>query len=370
MAAPAETRRALPRVLRVVVTVALALALAGLAFWAGRTTLQPAGSVVDAPTPAVVAEVSEQTVGRSLNLNVTVSQETRPLAVNTLAGVVTWVSGAGTTEQGGVLYRVRGRPVTAIAGSLPFYRSLHRGISGEDVRQLRRALVGLKLLSTIGQRFDSATERAVRRWQAKLHAPVTGRIVLGEAVAVPKLPSALSLNRTVLRKGELLSGGERVVLGRIGQPTFALEVSNQQAKLIPTTATIAMTYQDTTWPAVISDTTVTENNDTRFTLTAPSGGPVCAKKCSRLTGGKEVYLPAQVQVIPPVTGPAVPVAAITTNPDGTATVAVVGADDALLDRRVKILGSQDGVAVVDGLALGERVQVMAGAQPSASSSPR
>jgi len=84
-----------------------------------------------------------------------------------------------------------------------------------------------------------------------------------------------------------------------------------------------------------------------------------------------------VAVVKPATGPAVPVAAITTQADGRTTVLMVDGSGARAEREVRVKASQDGVAIVDGVKVGERVQVLAdsgdasvSAQPSASSSER
>lgn len=328
--------------------------------------MQPTTNAADAPPSAVVATVQKQSVGRVLNLNVTVSQSTRPLAVNVRSGVVTSVAGRGTTKQGDVLYRVGNHPVVAIMGTMPFYRTLTTGDKGTDVAQLRRALVAQKLLRSPGKKFDGATYSALRAWQKRLGVESTGRLELGDAVAIAKLPAGLSLDRKLLRKGLVLNGGEKVVSGRVGQPSFALVVGQEQAKLIPSSATLTMTYKGAAWKAVIADSTVTANGETQLALTAPGGGAVCGKKCGLVSGDKDLYVPAEVQIVPPVSGPAVPVAAVTTNADGTASVTIIGDDGRSLPRTVTVKGSQDGVAVVDGVTVGERVQVLAAPEPSAS----
>ncbi|MFT3860047.1 peptidoglycan-binding protein [Micropruina sp.] len=348
------------------VTVVGAFAVATVAFLAGRATLQPVESPDDAKAADVIAVVRQQSVGRVLNMNVTVSQATRPLAVNFRTGVVTSIAGGGPVRQGSVLYRVANRPVVAIAGTMPFYRALSVGKSGQDVVQLRRALVEAKLLGSAGRTFDEATLRALRAWQKRVGWRPTGRLELGDAVAVADLPGVVSLDRKVLRKGAVLSGGEELVFGRVGRPAFSLVVGQEQAALIPATATITMTYRGATWKAVVAESAVAENGETRIVLTAGGGRAVCGSNCDLVSGGSDIYVPATVQIIPPVEGPAVPVAAVVTNTDGTAAVTVIADDGAASSRAVTIRGSQDGVAVVDGVTVGERVLVVPGPSPSPS----
>ena len=358
----AERKRSVGRALMVGV---LAIGVVGLAFWAGRATL-PQSAPEESAGAAVAATVAEQSVGRVLQVNVTVAQSRVPLAVNRLSGTVTSVGGSGTVKVGSVLYRVDRRPVVAVAGSMPFYRPLAQGNTGRDVRQLNDALVKLGYRTNSSDRYDTTTRLAVRKWQGDLSATVTGQIALGDLVAIPKLPAAVTIDRKMVRKGLSLAGGEQVISGRSGDPSFALVVGEEQAQLIPSTATVTLSYKGRSWKAVISDSSVTENGETRLDLTAPSGGVVCGKTCDALQTDSELYVPAEVTIIPSVKGPAVPVAAIVTNPDGTVKVQVVGADGSLTDRTVQVLGSQDGLAVVKGVEPGERVQVLAAPTPSPS----
>lgn len=82
-------------------TVAVVVAAVGaLGFWAGRTTLRPIEVAADVPASAVVVPVKEQTVGRTLSLNVSVAQPREALGVNSLPGVVTKVSSAESFANG------------------------------------------------------------------------------------------------------------------------------------------------------------------------------------------------------------------------------------------------------------------------------
>ena len=191
-----------------ILVVAL-LVLAG--FWAGRVTMQPPAVATDLPDAEVLVDVTEQTLGRELNLNVTVSQPRRVLAANALTGVVTSVSDTGEVAVGDELYRVAGVPVRAVQGATPFHRALGLRDRGEDVRQLQQALVALGLLSAADGTYGASTERAVKTWQKQLGIAQSGRVALGELVAVPHLPSALSLDADVIGPGVVLAGGEKVV---------------------------------------------------------------------------------------------------------------------------------------------------------------
>ncbi|PFG19056.1 hypothetical protein [Serinibacter salmoneus] len=66
-----------------------------------------------------------------------------------------------TVEPGSVLLEVTGRPVIALPGELPVYRSLRAGVSGPDVTQLQEALGSLDLDAGNSGTYDAATAAAV-----------------------------------------------------------------------------------------------------------------------------------------------------------------------------------------------------------------
>lgn len=347
--------------------VVAVLFVAAAAFGAGRVVAldAPAG---DAQSEApVTVTVSEEEVGRTFQLNTTVTQERVPLAANLLAGVVTWVGASGEFGQGQTLYEVAGVPVRAVAGSTPFYRALAPDMAGQDVRQLNQVLADLGYLAGVDDQFDTWTENALKDWQDDLGMEETGSVALGELVAVPALPATLFLDPQVARPGGVLAGDEDIVSQTAGSPSFFLEVSESQAQQIPSTATVEVINGENTWDAVIADSKRDEaQNVTDLVLTAPDGSAVCGDECASLPASEKLYLPSRVQVVAPESGPAVPVAALSTQPDGSVTLAVVSAAGAVEQRPVTVRAAQDGIAIVDGVQVGEVVEVFGGSTPARS----
>jgi len=255
------------------------------------------------------------------------------------------------------LYWVGGTPVRVVAGSTPFYRDLSFGVKGADVGQLRDALHALGYLSASGgSSFDSATVRAVKAWQKALGVDATGVVANGELVAVASLPAVLTLDAS-LWPGAVLAGGEQVVFDNAGVPTFVLELGATEAQQITADATVTISSGDNSWPAVITGQQQTPSGTVQFALAAPDGGVVCGDQCDALPADQEtIYLLSKVSVVPPVSGPAVPVAAVVTKPDGL-TVVYVDGGGVRVETPVTVLGSQDGVAVVDGVSDGQQVYV-------------
>jgi peptidoglycan hydrolase-like protein with peptidoglycan-binding domain len=320
-----------------------------------------------------LAEVTEQTVGKVLRYNVTVTRSRTPVVANMMVGMVTKVAKAGKFGVGEVVYAVDAIPVRVVAGTTPFYRSLSIGAKGSDVAQLRAALHKLGYLSiSSGSSYDQSTSRAVKAWQRALGIPQTGTVDKGELIAVAKLPASLSLDTKILRRGALLQGGEQALFSNTGTPTFALELSQSEAEQVSIDAAITVNSDDASWPAKITKSEQLSDGTTRFSLAAPKGGVVCGDECGKLpAGSSKLYLLSKISVVEPQTGPAVPVAAITTQADGSTTVMVAGTNGDLEQRSVTVKGSQDGVAVVEGVQVGESVQVLSGTTqtaPAATSS--
>ena len=343
--------------LRLLVLVVVLVLMVGGGFWAGRVTLRaPAPVVVDDPSGLLVSVV-DQTVGKSFQYNVSVSRDRTPVAVNVLAGVVTGVSPSGLFDVGGVLYWVDGVPVRVVEGLTPFYRDLASGARGADVGELRDALHTMGFLAASGGlTFDAATVKAVKAWQKQLGVTQSGVVRFGELVAVGRLPAVLTLDVS-LWVGGVLSGGERVVFDNAGVPTFVLELGATEAQQITADATVEVMSGGYSWPAVITGQSQTPSGTVQFSLAAPDGGVVCGDDCDVLPADQEtIYLLSRVSVVPPVSGPGVPVAAITTKVDGS-TVVFVDDNGIRVETPVTVLGSQDGVAVVDGVTDGQRVYV-------------
>lgn len=347
--------------------IVLVVGLAG--FWAGRVTLQEPPGQTQAPDASVTVEVTAQSVGKVLTYNVTAAQTRASLASNTVTGVVTSAATSGEFKVGQVAYVVGATPVRLVQGTTPFWRALSEDDSGADVAQLKRALKSLGYLSdAAGVRFDRATTAAVIRWQRATGAERTGEIPLGQLVAVPRLPGKVFVDKKVARPGAVLAGGEQIISAATGDPVFTLPLQQEQARLVPASATLKVHSGSLTWPAVITSSTNDANGGVTFALSAPGGGSVCGQHCGQLPAADTTYLFSDVEVVAPATGPAVPVAAIITQADGTTTVTVVAGTGARSQRTVQVRASQDGVAIVGGVEVGEHVQVLS-ASPSPVATP-
>lgn len=351
--------RSLRRLGWLLVTVLLVVVAVGAGWWAGRATLTPATEYAAEGDAVVTTTVIEGSVGRSLTVGVTLRQPVEVVATNTLAGMVTEVRVAGEVSSGEVIYVVAGVPVRAVAGQTPFYRDLARGVSGSDVEQLQETLVELGHLSSEPNGiFGVGTYEAVRAWQSELGIERTGVVALGEVLAVSQLPASLRLGDGI-RPGVPVSGGEEAILASSGSQEFTLVLSADQAATITTEVALRVFFEDLTWEARAAGSRVDENGHVVLDLVAPDGGPACGQDCDRLPADEQLSLRAEAIVTPEITGPVVPVTAVRTGVDAQAYVQTADG----IRREVRVLGSGQGLAVVEGVDLGEQV-VISGADPA------
>ena len=167
------------------------LLAAGAARWtvarprAGRE--DPAGSAPATTTAAVTARdlrAQEQVQG-------TLGYGEARTVTNQRQGTITWLPQEGAVvRRGQAMYRVDGKPVQLLYGSLPAWRELAVGVDdGPDVRQLERNLVALGFdpdrAITVDDHFSWATRAAVQRWQEVLGLEETGTVRAADAVWQP-----------------------------------------------------------------------------------------------------------------------------------------------------------------------------------------
>ena len=121
--------------------------------------------------------------------------------------VVTQVPTVGSTvSRGQAAFWVAGRPVIALVGELPMYRTISPGDCGPDVSNLQAAIYHAGLgLSTSGC-YDQKTRKAVEQLYERVGSTITpsGEIPLGELVFVPSVP--VDVASVALARGEVARG--------------------------------------------------------------------------------------------------------------------------------------------------------------------
>lgn len=325
---------------------------AGAGGWAIGATLVEADASAQTPDQSVWAEAAETSIGSSFNLSTTVKQPVKTVASNHLSGVVSSVS-PGELKSGEQLYAVAGTKVYVVEGKTPFYQDITPKSSGQNIKQVETFLKSSgHFHGTPDASYDSATSAAIKAWQTATKQKPDGIIPLGHLVAIPTLPAQVELDEGIT-PGKQLAGGEDAVRAANGERTFSMSLTEEQAAVIPQDTVVEVIHEKSVWPAMISQTTTDETVAVTHVLSAPDGGAVCGKECGALPSSSSVTLRSKVIVVPATKGIGIPAAAITTTASGQAQVLT---ESGVVD--VKVLTSGQGIAIVEGLAAGDKVQVL------------
>jgi hypothetical protein len=171
---------------------AAALVAAGVAAYLalGRSADETTAAE-EADAPVATAAVTRRDLAETETFDGTLGYANERTVVNQLAGTITRLAEQGSiVERGQVLYRVDGRPVIVMYGTVPAYRPLSSDVeNGSDVRQLEWNLVALGYDPdrdiSIDTDFDWATSAAIARWQEDRGLAEDGVVDLGEVVFLP-----------------------------------------------------------------------------------------------------------------------------------------------------------------------------------------
>jgi len=267
---------------------------------------------------------------------------------------------SGVINAGDVLMSVDLRPVVVAQGSVPAFRDLGVGVSGDDVRQLQGFLqAGGYLRGAPDGKFQAATAAAVRAWQKALGVEATGVVRAGDVVFVASLPAHVVFADGVI-VGAVISPGQPILSVVDEAPVFQATVSaNTSSTVVPTSGqqvSVSSPDGSVTWQAVVGQVTPGTLGGYAANLAAADGGPVCADQCGLFAytpGG--LMVSGTLVVSPTVTGPAVPLAAVGTAPDGSRFVLRQDGSKAV----VSVVGGDASMLIVDGVQVGDVVQLFA-----------
>lgn len=337
-----------------------AVIIASLGFAAGRTTLVPPTANTTASPPAV-ADVTQATVGRYLPLSVTASWERRTVVIPALHGVLTesFVDDGELRQAGDVVISVDLQPVIIAEGGVPSFRDLVPGHHGPDVRQLQRLLADQGFLRQGTYRagtYDSPTTAAVRAWQKDLDVPVTGTVAAQAIVYTTDLPARVVLHKDVV-VGTTITADTPVLDVLAPAPQVTAYVTNGSPLAVGATVEVLLgeSWQNT----VITDMAAhpTDPDASLAHLGLPqSDAPLCGKGCEISPSEQGSALQGRVVIVPEVSGPTIPAAALLTAPEGS--TYVLDSTGQRIDVIVQAHG--DGQVVVDGLGDTTTVQLPEG----------
>lgn len=334
---------------------AAGVAVSGAAFWAGAVVARPA-----APAPAPATEVAytvlEGTVGHSLHFTASAAWPTVGLAASPVGGIVTSVDlvAGGEISSGQVLFTVDLQPVVAAVGEVPAFRDMVPGDRGPDIRQLQEFLVvtrGAELRPD--GIFGPTTTQAVKEWErSTAGAPhPDGYVRLGEVIFVPQLP-VRAVAAEDLRVGGRIEAGATAVEVLAPAPDVAITVTGAQLTTIPLDAPVTVTLAGEVLGGAIARTAENADGTVALVLEGTGGGPICADRCGELLPAPgPANVSVDIVVVPSTTGPAVPVAAVKTDPGGDPYVTTEDGRDV----PVEVRASHGGLAVVQGIEPGSTI---------------
>jgi peptidoglycan hydrolase-like protein with peptidoglycan-binding domain len=212
------------RILLVVGAVGLAAAaVAGAAVGFGGSsaaTTQATGPRVST-TPVTRATLTQtQQVDGTLDYGAPVTVNGRG------SGVITWLPAPGAVlRRGQPVYKADDRPVSLFYGTLPLYRQLGTGDSGDDVKQVEHNLAALGYAGlTVDTHYTAATAAAVRDWQQHLGVAQTGVLDPADVVVAPTRLRVASL---AAHLGDPASGPTLAYTGTTRVVRIALDVALQ-----------------------------------------------------------------------------------------------------------------------------------------------
>jgi Putative peptidoglycan binding domain len=225
--------------------VILGGAVGGLALAWGSAAKEPAANPALPPATAEVARatlVDTKTVSGTLGYG-----DPAPIRA-AWTGTLTWIAPVGSTvTRGEPLFKVDERPVVALYGSLPLYRTLRAGVEGSDIKQFEENLSKLGYTGfTVDETYTAATAEAARSWQADLGLPKTGAVEPGQLVVTP---GAVRVAEHTARVGDRIggdTGGGASVLSYTGTTrlvTVELEVADQALAAKSRTVTVTVPGQ-------------------------------------------------------------------------------------------------------------------------------
>ncbi|NKY38688.1 peptidoglycan-binding protein [Cellulomonas septica] len=256
---------------------------------------------------------------------------------------------------GQVVMTVNLRPVVVAQGAVPAFRAMQRGDRGPDVAQLQQLLRQLGYAAPESSAYDAATTSAVRSWQRATGLPVDGVVAAGDVLFLPTLPGRLALAEDV-RVGAVVAAGEALFDVLSAEPKVTVTLDAAQVATVPQDAAVTVRVGDRRWEGVIASSTTVDDGSMVLALTAVDGTPVCGEDCAAIPPTGVLNVSVDVIVTPATDGPVVPTSAVRTTPSG-ATVVRAAPDGQ--EKPVEVLASARGLAVVEGVEVGDLILVPA-----------
>ena len=233
--APPRRRRTRAIVVSAVVVV-VAAAAAVAAFGIDFSRSAPASTI---RLPPATGKVTRMTLTETEKVNGTLGYGDAHAVAARGTGTVTWLPAAGSTVQRGQpVYRRDNVAVPLFLGTLPFYRVLRSGSSGDDVKQLEENLSALGYTGfTVDSDYTSATSDALRQWQNALGASETG---VFDPASVVLAPAAIRVAVVKASEGDPATGPLLTYTGTTRTVDIPLDVAKQNLVKVGIAAAVTL----------------------------------------------------------------------------------------------------------------------------------
>lgn len=192
---------------------------------------------------------------------------------------------------------------------------------------------------------------ALQTWQRRVGLPADGRLLAGDLVFLTGLPRRLAAPDRVA-VGAAIAPGADLLIGVTGGPTVVVKAGLDQVGVLPTSGDVTVTGAGRNWRGTVGRVKQLPSGEVELPLQSKDGGPICGTECdASIPIGDVTIFEVQISTVPTTTGPVVPVSALTTDAANSAVVTM--ADGKTVP--VTVLASAKGLAVVKGLAVGQRI---------------
>lgn len=287
------------------------------------------------------------------NFGFTIETPLTTVAENLSIGIITQV---GKTElsQGSMVYVVNNEPVFAVESKTPFWRDIELNQIGDDISAVQKMLKDRGYYAKdLNARFDWHTLVAWQKFQKDSGEPtVAEQIPLGKLIAFSKLPTVVEFTEQ-MRTGKKINGGEELIKVRSGKQKYYITASEKQLDLIPIGAQVEVEIEGQKVVGKIEKHTSLPNSETILAdVVAADGSEICAEKCQTLPVKEKLNYAAKVSPTQPINGVLIPISSIETDPNNHTYVT----DEKGIQHEVKILGTSQGMAAVEGIEVGTRIE--------------
>jgi hypothetical protein len=392
---------------RAVLAVPLpALGVTALTLWATNPFTATASSTAGTSTPTpVTASITRQDLASQLTLNATLGytgnytiayQHSTTASLNssgmesghsggTGGGPASGAGGSGSDSggsgsgsgsstfftalpqvgqvirQGQSLFAINGTPSVLLYGTTPAWRTLSYGVTGSDVAELNADLVALGDATTVqldptSDYYGAATTTAVKGLQARLGAPQTGILTLGQVTFLPTAVRVITVPASV---GAPVSDPVLTGTSPVRQVTATLPATQRAELRVGDGATIELADGRTTSGVVASVgniATQPSSNGPTDSSTGPPTVAVAITPTRQADTGTVDQAPITVAITTATVRHvlAVPAAALVDIANGHAAIEEVGADNTTHTVRVELglFDDANGLVQITGTGLG------------------